>query len=86
MAERAMLRCLQGGCSSPIGVWSKFESEDTLRLRATVLHVHGTSEVTAEHAVAVSNDRAAEGLGLVVADMLLRRGAQALLSKHEQQQ
>ncbi|GKU05904.1 porphobilinogen deaminase [Fusarium langsethiae] len=26
MAERAMLRSLQGGCSSPIGVWSTFEA------------------------------------------------------------
>ncbi|KAL3960442.1 hypothetical protein ACCO45_005559 [Purpureocillium lilacinum] len=97
MAERAMLRTLQGGCSSPIGVWSSLEpfkeSEPTktqqgregssLRLRATVLHVDGTSEVFAESSGTVECDDDAEQLGISVANLLLDKGARTLLAKHE---
>ncbi|UNI19769.1 Hydroxymethylbilane synthase [Purpureocillium takamizusanense] len=100
MAERAMLRSLQGGCSSPIGVWSSlepFEEESgpgstrqqacegggILRLRATVLHVDGASEIYAENSGSVLCDGDAEQLGISVAKLLLDKGARALLAKHE---
>lgn len=89
-AERAALRALQGGCSSPIGVWSAFEpsnpgrgggggSGENLRLRATVLDVEGREEVSAEKVAAVRCDDEAERLGVAVADLLLGKGARGLL-------
>lgn len=96
LAERAMLRDLQGGCSSPIGVCSSFESSNedeagdaegegrggsgTLRLSATVLGVDGTTEVCAEDSAAVLSDDDAEQLGKSLAQLLLQKGASALLS------
>ncbi|OQE25018.1 hypothetical protein PENFLA_c009G09667 [Penicillium flavigenum] len=87
MAERAMLRSLQGGCSSSIGVWSSFEALDTqqgpgsgtLRLRATIIHMEGTSEISSEDVTTVQCDEEAEQLGVSVANMLLSKGARDLL-------
>jgi hydroxymethylbilane synthase len=85
MAERSILRHLQGGCSSPIGVYSEYDhgqGQDILRLRATVLHEDGTSNVVAEDMAAVHSDKDAEGLGVAVANMLMQKGAETLLIKH----
>lgn len=98
LAERAMLRSLQGGCSSPIGVCCSFESQDTndpgdgdgqdkardggmLHLHATVLDVDGTMSIYAEDSGTVWSDDEAEKLGILVAEMLLHKGAHNLLSK-----
>ncbi|KAJ6043880.1 Tetrapyrrole biosynthesis hydroxymethylbilane synthase, partial [Penicillium canescens] len=96
MAERAMLRSLQGGCSSSIGVCSSFEplkenesadkeqrgpGSGTLRLQATVIHIEGNSEIFAEDASTVLCDDEAEQLGVSVADMLLEKGTRDLLPK-----
>ncbi|KAF7557703.1 hypothetical protein G7Z17_g440 [Cylindrodendrum hubeiense] len=96
MAERAMLRSLQGGCSSPIGVCSYFEPpnadkpEDaekkgseggTLRLNGTVLDMDGTKSIFAENSGTVWSDNEAEQLGISVAQILLNKGASNLLSK-----
>lgn len=94
MAERAMLRSLQGGCSSSIGVWSSFEplkendladtalDSGTLRLRATVIHIEGTSEISSEDVSTVQSDDDAEQLGISVASMLLSKGVRDLLPEH----
>ena len=94
LAERAMLRSLQGGCSSPIGVSSAFVDPDAnspggeqgrdgtmLRLRAFVLDVEGTASVVAQDVKAVSSDHEAERLGVSVAKALLLQGAANLLPK-----
>ncbi|KAJ5181155.1 Tetrapyrrole biosynthesis hydroxymethylbilane synthase [Penicillium cf. griseofulvum] len=94
MAERAMLRSLQGGCSSSIGVSSSFEplqqgdsadtpqggsDSGTLRLRATVIHIEGSSEISSEDVGTVQCDEEAEKLGVSVANMLLEKGVRDLL-------
>lgn len=88
MAERAMLRTLQGGCSSPIGVYSAFEVEDDLAevnaggqlvLQATVLDIEGKNELYAEQSGLLRSDDDANGLGVSVAQMLLGKGAHDLL-------
>jgi hydroxymethylbilane synthase len=94
MAERAMLRSLQGGCSSSIGVSSSFEplekgdsadtqqqgsESGTLRLQATVIHIEGLSEISAEDVGTVQCDEEAEKLGVSVANMLLEKGVRDLL-------
>ncbi|KAJ5958207.1 Tetrapyrrole biosynthesis hydroxymethylbilane synthase [Penicillium vulpinum] len=90
MAERAMLRSLQGGCSSSVGVWSSFEPDTqqqgsgsgTLRLRATVIHIEGLSELSSEDVGTVQCDEEAEQLGVSVANMLLEKGVRDLLPEH----
>ncbi|OQE34899.1 hypothetical protein PENCOP_c015G08974 [Penicillium coprophilum] len=95
MAERAMLRTLQGGCSTPIGVCSSFEpvkekesadkekrgDSGTLRLQATVIDIEGKSVICAEDVRTVMCDDEAEQLGVSVANMLLEKGARDLLPK-----
>ncbi|CAH0044837.1 unnamed protein product [Clonostachys solani] len=93
MAERAMLRTLQGGCSSPIGVHSTFETSQggeelvaqdnggRLRLSGTVLDVEGTTGVTAEFSALVRSDEEAEDVGIRLAGILREKGASNLLSK-----
>lgn len=97
MAERAMLRTLQGGCSSPIGVHSTFETSQggeklavkddgnqeggQLRLSGTVLDVEGTTGVTAEFSALVRSDEEAEDVGIKLAGILREKGASNLLSK-----
>ena len=97
LAERAMLRSLQGGCSSPIGVWSSFEPnraaglsperteglscQGTLHLHATVLDLDGTDEISAEYLGPVSSDDEADKIGVTVANALIRKGASDLLSR-----
>lgn len=101
VAERAMLRHLQGGCSSPIGVFSSFEPlpearepvnvqdepfqkwRGIMHLKATVLHIDGICEVVAESSSTICADLDAEGLGIAVANMLLRQGAQNLLIRQD---
>lgn len=83
MAERAMLRSLQGGCSSPIGVSCFFDPADAskLHLHATVLDTDGSKEVSAEGSQSVASDDQAEQLGVTIADKLREQGASDLLSK-----
>jgi hydroxymethylbilane synthase len=80
LAERAMLRRLQGGCSSPVGVWTSLEGE-RVRLRATVLNIEGTADLVVEEEAGVGGDEDAESLGERVADGLLKKGARDLLGK-----
>jgi hydroxymethylbilane synthase len=91
-----MLRSLQGGCSSPVGVFSSFIPQDgidtenvengsysigNLKLHGTVLDIEGTKSISAQDSVTVQSDDDAEQLGVSVARMLLREGANSLLSK-----
>lgn len=93
LAERAMLRSLQGGCSSPIGVWSSLQdstgtdAEESslggriLHLHGTVLNTEGTRSISAEYSAVVRGDDEAEQVGVTVAKLLLERGANTLLSR-----
>jgi hydroxymethylbilane synthase len=87
LAERAMLRSLQGGCSSPIGTHSTFEpssagdASGALHLHGTVLDIEGSTEVSAEGSRDVGSDEDAEQLGMLVAKMLLDKGASNLLAR-----
>ncbi|KAK3671392.1 hypothetical protein LTR78_008670 [Recurvomyces mirabilis] len=93
LAERAMLRSLRGGCSSPIGVWCRPEATPDgasdlgseqgpvlrLRLDATVLNTQGSSSVNVEESQSVESDEDAERLGETVARLLIAQGAEKLL-------
>jgi hydroxymethylbilane synthase len=76
LAERALLRTLQGGCQVPLGA-SATLAGDTLTLRAAVLDTMGKCRLAGE--LSGSAERAEE-LGCRLADDLLQRGARELLS------
>jgi len=86
MAERALLRHLQGGCSSPIGVACFYEpdtaeSSKLLRLTGTVIHPQGENHITASTASHVASDVEADALGIDVAEKLLSNGANHILDE-----
>ncbi|RFU29463.1 hypothetical protein B7463_g6861, partial [Scytalidium lignicola] len=94
LAERSLLRYLQGGCSAPIGVQSSFQSDTStasiidpsldeggvLCLTGAVLHPHGGIEIRAHSSSSVASDVDAEALGVVVAKRILELGGDALLA------
>jgi len=86
MAERSLLRHLQGGCSSPIGVACFYESETPegskmLRLTGTVIHPQGDNHITASATSHVASDAEADALGIDVAERLLENGASHILDQ-----
>lgn len=83
LAERSLMRALEGGCSVPIGVETSLEKGGkTLTLKAVVVAVDGENAIHGEADVTFENDdedAAADGLGVKVARDLLDRGAQKVL-------
>ncbi len=76
MAERALNARLDGGCQVPIGAFSEFQG-DQLWLRGLVATPDGRQIITAD---GKAHYRDAVKLGVDVAEMLLDRGADAILS------
>jgi hydroxymethylbilane synthase len=76
-AERAVLRCLGGGCEVPIAAHAVTEGGD-LRLRGLVANVAGTRVIRAQ-----ANGPAVdpEALGTAVAEDLLGQGAREILDE-----
>jgi hydroxymethylbilane synthase len=84
LAERSLLRQLQGGCSSPVGVSSLiFEEEERkmVRLKAVVVHPDGLKDVKASAVMEVGCDDDAEDLGRRVAGILVDEGAGEILEE-----
>jgi len=74
-AERAMNQQLQGGCQVPIAGYAELHG-DVLTLRGLVGRPDGSEVVRGTISGAA---REAAGLGVRLADDLLRRGARAIL-------
>ncbi|KAF7113955.1 hypothetical protein CNMCM5793_006138 [Aspergillus hiratsukae] len=81
LAERSLLRTLQGGCSSPVAVNCTAETPPRLRLEGTIIHPRGSGQVSAWAAADVDDDDAAEELGAEVARRLLEDGGRELLEE-----
>ncbi|PLB49743.1 porphobilinogen deaminase [Aspergillus steynii IBT 23096] len=86
LAERSLLRTLQGGCSSPVAVYCTPETLESaasprLRLEGMIIHPHGTKQVSAASSAHVGGDEDAEGLGAEVARLLEENGGRDLLSE-----
>jgi len=80
IAERNLLRILEGGCSVPIGVESAVLPDGNLRLEATVVALDGTAAVIATLQSRVSDISTATELGRGVADELVALGADRILA------
>lgn len=78
LAERALLRTLEGGCSVPIGAETTWEGEE-LRLDGAVVSLDGKDGVFASEKVVVKTEAEAEELGAKVAGKLVAEGAQTIL-------
>ncbi|KZZ92861.1 porphobilinogen deaminase [Moelleriella libera RCEF 2490] len=79
MAERSLMRELEGGCSVPIGVETKWLG-GKLRLRATVVSTDGTNGVDAELLETVTTTDEANELGKTAARDLVSKGADKILA------
>ncbi len=77
-AERAFNRRLQGGCQVPIAAYAVIEDQNRLWLRGKICALDGKSVIKGELTGAVSKS---ELLGKQLAENLLRRGADKLLSE-----
>ncbi len=75
-AERAMNRRLDGSCQTPIAGYAEIEG-GRIWLRGLVGHPDGGTIIRAEGRSPVADG---EALGVAVAEELLRRGAEAILS------
>jgi hydroxymethylbilane synthase len=88
VAERSLLRSLQGGCSSPVAVSSTMENEDSkfvpggrLRREGTIIHPHGSSQISKSAVANVTSDDEAEALGKLLAKCLEDGGGRELLNE-----
>ena len=80
LAERALMRTLEGGCSVPIGVKTTFnEDKTTLKFDAIVVSVDGTEAVEESLEAQVTTAAEAEALGQLMAQKLSDKGAKRIL-------
>lgn len=86
LAERSLMRTLEGGCSVPIGVetsWGDVEGggEVDLSMKAIVCSVDGGKAVTASMTRKIETEAQSDEFGREMARLLLERGAGPILSE-----
>jgi hydroxymethylbilane synthase len=77
-AERSLLNALRAGCRAPVAALAKPGGEGALVLRARVLALDGSEMLEDEAAGPVADP---EGLGRLLAERLLSRGAERLVTE-----
>lgn len=81
LAERALMRHLEGGCSVPIGVHSYYnEPTNVLSLNAIIVSPDGTKSVEDEYSGVVNTKDDADALGIKVGDLLSAKGGREILN------
>lgn len=84
LAERMLLRTLEGGCSVPIGVeseWVEGKEGKELGMHALVMSVDGQKEVRGCRTGRISTKEEAEDFGLAMARELVEKGAEDILKE-----
>lgn len=79
-AERSLLRTIEGGCSAPLGVESRWQ-DDVLHMQAIVVSVDGKEAVSIEVSQQVNSTEDAEKLGQEAASKILAKGADKILAE-----
>ena len=85
LAERSLMRTLEGGCSVPIGVETQWRTtgtgptKDLLVMRALVVSLDGTQSAEAELEETVEREEQADQFGRDIAKQLIQHGAEAIL-------
>ncbi|PKS07272.1 hypothetical protein jhhlp_005874 [Lomentospora prolificans] len=82
-AERSVMRTLEGGCSVPIGVETKWV-DGKLKLTATVVNMEGNQFADVEETEAITTQEEADKFGREVAQKLSERGADKILDAIKQ--
>jgi hydroxymethylbilane synthase len=81
LAERACLRVLEGGCSVPVGVWTKLDVEKgQLELTGCVTSLDGSLHVQHTLKENVGSVEEAEAVGAKLATILIETGAGEILA------
>lgn len=80
LAERSLLRTLEGGCSAPLGVETEWVS-GKIRMRSVVVSVDGKQCAQVEVDGDVDSPESAEAFGVTVAEALVADGAGAILEE-----
>ncbi|BDD59951.1 porphobilinogen deaminase [Monascus purpureus] len=80
LAERSLMRTLEGGCSVPIGVETEWIQPDKLRVSAIVVSLDGSQSVQDTVDAKVKTADEANALGQELAARLVAGGAEAILN------
>ncbi|KAI5289558.1 porphobilinogen deaminase [Ascosphaera aggregata] len=87
LAERSLLRTIEGGCSAPLGVETEWIKDgaaavsEVLRMRSIVCSVDGKKAVEVEMDKLVTSNADAEKFGYEVAEELRKKGAGKILEE-----
>jgi hydroxymethylbilane synthase len=87
LAERSLLRTLEGGCSAPLGVeaeWVQSSAGKKLRMRSVVVSVDGKDCAQVELDADIDSAESAEAFGITVAKALVADGAGDILETIQQ--
>jgi hydroxymethylbilane synthase len=79
LAERSLMRTLEGGCSVPIGVETTWIEKGKLLMKAIVVSLDGTESVEAERLDEVLTEKEAEEFGWKLSQDLVEKGASKIL-------
>lgn len=81
LAERSLMRHLEGGCSVPIGVHTNFNQEtNELIFKGLVVSPDGTQSVEDELITKINNKNDAEQAGINLGDLLISKGGKEILN------
>ncbi|OJJ56082.1 hypothetical protein ASPSYDRAFT_92274 [Aspergillus sydowii CBS 593.65] len=82
LAERALLRTLEGGCTVPIGAETEWvdDVQGRLRISAIVVSLDGTESVQDTMDATIRTDEEATMLGEELASRLVKQGAGSILA------
>ena len=79
LAERSLMRTLEGGCSVPIGVETTWIEKGKMLMKAIVVSLDGTESVEAERLDEILSNKDAEDFGIKLAHDLVEKGASKIL-------
>ena len=79
LAERSLMRTLEGGCSVPIGVETTWIEKGKLLMKAIVVSLDGTESVETERLDEILTEESADEFGRTLAADLVDKGAAKIL-------
>ncbi|CCD25146.1 hydroxymethylbilane synthase NDAI_0E03290 [Naumovozyma dairenensis CBS 421] len=83
LAERSLMRTLEGGCSVPIGVESNYDKDSKLLiLKGIVIDVEGKTAVEDSHQMVINDvERDTIECGKILAEKMIHNGAKKILDE-----
>jgi hydroxymethylbilane synthase len=79
LAERSLMRSLEGGCSVPIGVETEWIERGKLLMKGIVVSLDGKESVEVERLGEVLTEKDADEFGRTIAQDLVEKGASNIL-------